>query len=246
VRKRAKAVDSGYIAKKSITELIAKNKDIKLQQRQIENERLMGEEARYRQKFIDYFVRNYGDTLHNLAPGYYENFPGKVLAIKETIKFAKASPRNLLIGAGAGNFSSKLAFKASNLGVMGKYPERLVYIAPEFKENHLKLTVRYYVMSASEHSVINFPNSVYNQLLGEYGLVGVMMFVIFYLWYFIKRIRKLTYSLVLLLMLLMFFMFDYWFESFSIVVMFELMALIDLQSKTERAATAGNSATTSV
>ncbi len=183
-------------------------------------------ESRY--KFVRFYNQHYGDTLVSLDKAYYDKYPGKYLSFLETFAYVKKRPRNLMMGAGAGNFSSKLAFKASNVNILGKYVGKLTYIAPEFEANHLKLTMVYYLKSVSEHSVINFPNSVFNQLLGEYGLIGLLLFFVFYVWFFLKKFKTLSYGRILLPMCLLFLLTDYWFESLSMVIVFEVMMYIDM------------------
>jgi hypothetical protein len=229
VRQRKSLPDSAIRAKKDITDLIAQSRQIQLQQQDVEDSVSVSEEEQGRLKFVRYFEQHYGDTMQALNKPYYASSPGKVISFRETIGFVSGSIVHLLFGAGPGNFSSRLAFKATGLGLTGRYPEKLTYVSPEFRAHHLKLTIRYYLMSVSEHSVINFPNSVFNQLLGEYGLLGLLFFLVLYLWYFVKRIRLLTYGKILLGMLCIFLLLDYWFESLSIVVMFELMALMDIE-----------------
>lgn len=187
-----------------------------------------------RNKFVRFYDRHYGDTLVSLNKAYYDKYPGKYLSFLETFRYVKQSPLNMVMGAGAGNFSSKLAFKASNVNILGKYVEKLAYISPEFEANHLKLTLVYYLKSVSEHSVINFPNSVFNQLLGEYGIIGLLLFFVFYVWFFLKKFKTLSYGRILLPMCLLFLLTDYWFESLSMVIVFEVMMYIDM-AKTEAA-----------
>jgi hypothetical protein len=83
----------------------------------------------------------------------------------------------------------------------------------------------------AEHSTLNAPNSVANQLLGEYGFVGVLLFLVFYLWYFLKRYKYLTYGRIILPLMMVFLMTDYWFENLSVMIIFEAMILLDLQKK---------------
>jgi hypothetical protein len=178
--------------------------------------------------FADYYTSMYGDT-NNINRGYYYGKPGKLLSFYQTGNFMANSPKHFLIGAGGANYSSKLAYKASNVGVSGKYIKKYAYLSPYFKQDHLKLSMTYYLQSATEHSIINSPNSTLNQLLGEYGLLGILLFLIFYLWYFVKRLKSLTYSRLLIPICLLFMLTDYWFESFSILIIFELMVFLDLE-----------------
>ena len=69
----------------------------------------------------------------------------------------------------------------------------------------------------------------YNQILGEYGLTGALLFAVFYLGYFLKHLRRLSYGRFMLIALMGFFLMDYWFESFSLVVIFELFLLLNMK-----------------
>lgn len=181
------------------------------------------------QAHINAFAKAYyGDSVYIEELAHHQKWPGKLVSYVETFHFAGQGFRHALIGAGAGNFSSKLAFKASNIGVYGKYPSRFTYIGDEFRDNHLKLFVHYFTQPVSEHSVLNTPNSVLNQLLGEYGLIGILLFVLHYLWFFVKHYKHLSYGKIILPMCLCFLCIDYWFEHFTLIIIFETMMLIEL------------------
>ena len=154
--------------------------------------------------------------------------PGKLIAFQETYQYLKSDPRKWITGAGMGNFSSKLAFKTSALGINGRYPLKLQYINKAFEENHLPLYLFYFTKDQRFHSITNMPNSVFNQLAGEYGFLGVISFFIFYLGYFFKR-RNLRDSLPYLILLTGAFLMDYWFEQLSIVILFELIMFLKLK-----------------
>jgi hypothetical protein len=155
------------------------------------------------------------------------SLPGKAIAFGQTLAFFKRHPSKIFTGAGLGNFSSKLAFRTTSLRVAGGYPTRFAYISPYFLNNHLNLYLYFFGQQEKLHSVINSPNSVYDQLLSEYGIAGLIVFLFFYIGYFLKDSKKLTYGVPLILMLLGFFFIDYWFEQLSIVIIFELMVLLN-------------------
>jgi hypothetical protein len=161
-------------------------------------------------------------------------YPGKVIAVMQTGNYLLQHPFYLLTGAGLGNFSSKVAFKATALHFAGGFPQRLAYIHPDFSSNHLSLYTYFFSKRANAHSIINTPNSVYDQLLSEYGFIGLTGFFILYISFFAKQYRKLTYGLPLLFLLSGFFLIDYWFEQLSIVVLFELLLFLNLK-ETEQA-----------
>jgi hypothetical protein len=155
--------------------------------------------------------------------------PGKLISFQETIQYLLAHPMQIPFGAGAGHFSSKLAFRASALGVDGGYPQGLLYIDPDFLHNHLSLFLYYFTKGNQHHSIIHTPFSVYNQGLGEYGLVGLLSLFIFYFGYFIRRGGKEVYNWLLLLILAAAFFTDYWFEQLSVVIIFELLFYLNIR-----------------
>jgi hypothetical protein len=177
-----------------------------------------------------------GDSAHYLmiSKEDYDSKPGKLISFFQTYAYLKTNTSHLFFGSGVGNFSSKLAFRASGVGILGTYPKQIIYTAPDFRYNHLS-TFEYYINeSAGRHSVLNFPFSVYNQLFGEYGLIGTALFVIFYLGFFISRYRRLSYGRYMLFILLGFFFMEYWFEFLSLVVIFELFMLLNIKEGREK------------
>jgi hypothetical protein len=155
--------------------------------------------------------------------------PGKWLALRQTAAWLRNNPARIITGAGPGCFSSKLAFKTTGLGMAGSYPQRLEYIQPAFAENHLALYLSYFTASEKLHSVVHSPNSVYDQALSEYGLMGIASLLFLYFGFFVKRYRKLRYSLPVLGLLFALFAMDYWLEQLSIVPFFELLFFMELK-----------------
>jgi len=160
------------------------------------------------------------------------HIPGKVFALKQTLQYFKEHPLRSLTGTGMGNFSSKLAFRVTGMKVAGGYPEKYVYINEDFKENHLDLYLFYFTNTDDLHSVANSPNSTYDQLLGEYGLAGLLAFAFFYVLYFWKRIKKASYAMPLLIFMVGAFFIEYWFEQLSVVVFFELLMMLNIKETT--------------
>ncbi|EHQ27361.1 hypothetical protein [Mucilaginibacter paludis] len=158
-----------------------------------------------------------------------ETLPGKLIAIAQTEHFLKTHPQKLLTGDGVGNFSSKTAFRATGLGFAGKYPPRFAYISGDFLTGHLDIYLNFFSRADGLHSLVNSPNSVYDQLLGEYGLIGLGAFLIYYLGYFLRDYKKLTYGIPLLMMMAGAFLLEYWFEQLSVVVLFELLLLVNMK-----------------
>lgn len=164
------------------------------------------------------------------TPDDYNSKPGKLISFVQTYIYLKRPPAHMVFGAGVGNFSSKLAFRASGAGALGSYPARYAYMSPEFRYLHFR-TFRYYYSNPdpSKHSVLNFPYSVYNQILGEYGVVGVLLFAICYFGYFAARYKRMSYGIYMFVALFGFFFTEYWFELFSLVIIFELFLFLNLK-----------------
>ncbi|MBS1529891.1 MAG: hypothetical protein JSU01_06265 [Bacteroidetes bacterium] len=160
--------------------------------------------------------------------------PGKIVEMKQTFGFFKEHPFKLLTGDGTGNFSSKLAFRATAIGYAGGYPQKLAYINPDFLSNHLDIYLNFFSKNKDNHSLINDPGSVYDQLVAEYGLMGLAGFVIWYLGYFVRHYKKLTYGIPVTILLLGVFLLAYWFEQLSVLLFFELLMLLDIKEHSEK------------
>jgi hypothetical protein len=160
-----------------------------------------------------------------------QGLPGKIIAVGQTIHFLNLHRGKIFTGDGMGNFSSKLAFRVTALNMDGGYPVKRRYISPEFKENHLALYLYYFIRRSDFHSIINTPDSVYDQLLSEYGVIGVLSFLVFYFGYFGRHMVRSSYSLPLLIILAGVFLLGYWFEQLSVVVIFELLVLFEMKTK---------------
>lgn len=182
-----------------------------------------------KQERIRSFVEeNYGDTLRKADLLCDGSYPGKIISFLETKEQLFSSVRNFVFGNGPGLFSSKLAFKASGVGEFGNYPQHYYYASEDFKKNHLKVYCFYFLQAPDLHSVTNNPFSSYSQLAGEYGIIGLLLFVLFYVWYFTAKIRSLTYGRIILPLCFVFLSTDYWFEHLSVLIIFELMLFLDL------------------
>ncbi len=182
-------------------------------------------------RFGSFLKENYPGKVNDslLASKDWEK-PGKQISFEETVQFLQKDKKNLLLGSGIGNFSSRIAFKASALGIAGSYPVKYRYIHPLFMMNHLYIYLSYHAQWQIKHSAANTPDSVYNQILGEYGLVGMMLFLILFFGYYFKLAIKLHYALPLLLLLMALFFVEYWFEQLSMVILFELLFWTDFRN----------------
>lgn len=174
----------------------------------------------------------------NLQQQYPSNVPGKVLAWKQSFRFFKEHPFRILTGNGMGRFSSKLAFRATALKFAGGYPGRFRYVQEDFKDNHLDLYSWFFSRRDTLHSVTNTPFSVYDQLLSEYGLAGILAFALFYMGYFGKQRKKLSYGWPLIALLAAFLFTDYWFEQLSVIPFFELLLFLNLKDSSVQYAAA--------
>jgi hypothetical protein len=174
------------------------------------------------------YTKKFRDSIRDKYPGW--EYSGRWIAWKELKDFFMDHPSKLLTGAGLGNFGSRIAFKTTAMGIDGQYPRSLQYINPFFRDHYLFIYLNYHSSDQGQHSIVNKPDSVYAQLLGEYGLAGVACFFLFYIGFFIRGVRSLTYGLPLLMLMCAAFLTQYWFEELSVVVLFEFLMLLD-QSK---------------
>lgn len=176
------------------------------------------------------FIKTHKANLHISGEEKFKpGLPGKVISLSQTALFLKQHPAKIALGNGVGNFSSKLAFRATGLGFAGGYPSNRVYINRDFLVNHLDVYLNFFSRRIGFHSLVNSPNSVYNQLLAEYGLLGFLAFATCYVGFFARHVKKLSYGIPLLLMIMAVFFIDYWFEQLSILVFFELMLLLNIK-----------------
>ncbi|MDB5230306.1 MAG: hypothetical protein JWN76_1111 [Chitinophagaceae bacterium] len=154
---------------------------------------------------------------------------GKLLSAKQSVDFMSHHPYQLAAGTGAGNFSSKLAFKTAALGITGNYPSSLKYINSNFEKNHLSLYLSVFINDTGLHSVFNTPNSAYDQLLTEYGIIGLALFAFFYFGFFMRS--KLSYGWQILALLAAALFIEYWFEQLSVLILFELLLFLNIKEK---------------
>ncbi|MDB4925819.1 hypothetical protein [Mucilaginibacter sp.] len=181
------------------------------------------------QKQLVDFVNVHQKELPISGHPHWTSVPGKITGLLQTVNFFKQHPSKIIVGDGVGNFSSKLAFRATGLKFTGGYPAKHIYINHNFLINHLDIYLNFFSKSASSHSLINSPFSVYDQLLAEYGLAGLLALFVFYIGFFAKHYVNLTYGIPLLLFVLAIFFIDYWFEQLSIMIMLELMLFLNIK-----------------
>ncbi|MEI6020610.1 MAG: hypothetical protein WCR21_05735 [Bacteroidota bacterium] len=155
---------------------------------------------------------------------------GKITSFKQTGAYLSGGIWHALFGAGIGSFSSRLAFITSGIVEDSRLLMALPHYETEaFKNNH-KAIFKYLMYRDDEtHSITNLPFCWYNQLLGEYGILGFLAFIGCYCFYWLKRFKQLRYGRYLLIAMLGFFFFDYWYERLSVMVIFEMLMLLDLK-----------------
>lgn len=181
-------------------------------------------------RYANFLAESYDKAQKDSLKKLYDwNKPGKWIAGKELFNFFKQHPFKILTGNGIANFSSRLAFKATLLNTSGSYPAKLKYINPDFLYNHLYAYLYYHSQDQSKHEASNTPDAVYYQVAGEYGVAGLCCLLFFYFGFFLRRINTMSFGLPLLLLLGGAFFAEYWFEQFSIVIVFELLFFIDIK-----------------
>ncbi len=175
------------------------------------------------------FIKSHKTALPMSGSGEYTySMPGKAVGFLQTVSFFRTHLGKIFTGTGIGNFSSKLAYRAVGAGFAGGYPAAYDYINHDFLVNHLDLYLYFYSKQTSFHSISNSTYSVYDQLLAEYGLLGLALFLICYIGFFAKHYKKLTYGLPILFLMLAVLLTDYWFEQLSVLVFFELLLLLNI------------------
>ena len=188
-------------------------------------------------KLIDFAIHNI--PAFDTSQEYIQQqpLPGKFRAYRQTFQYLANHPQFLFTGVGPGQFSSKLAFRATGMELSGRYPGRWIYVNPAFRDNHLGIYMDYFSKDMEGHSIVNSPDSVYVQLISEYGLAGLIAFLLLYVRYFTTAINKRSYALPVLLLMSAVLLAGYWFEQFSIFIVFELMMLMHLKTNLEKKAT---------
>jgi len=153
----------------------------------------------------------------------------KLVSYEQTLKNWTSSPQSFIFGEGAGKFSSRTAFLTGGDYVYW-YPKKLVYKSEKFSENHFKLWNNRILSTPYKDGTHNQPFSFYNQLIGEFGLLGLLLFS-FYVFLIIRRWHLLTYGKILSVLMLGFFFLEYWFDYFSVIIFFELLINLNIRER---------------
>lgn len=166
----------------------------------------------------------------------FDKQSGKIRSYFQTKDYLRSSVKHFFFGSGMGGFSSKLAFNSSGVMEGSSLTKHLPpYQTEAFKKNHKALYSHLKTLHVAYHSEANRPFSVYNQLLGEYGVLGFLVFICGYLWYFMKRFNKRTYALPVFVALLFLLNLDYFIEELNILFFFELLMFIDIKERKQPA-----------
>lgn len=172
------------------------------------------------------------EIMREMTGAYVHKLQGKSLAVLETKQYLQSSTKRLLFGAGASRFSSHIAQKMAGFDSSRLFMNVLPhFVATEYKENHM-LLIEERIKSTEEYfSTANFPDSFYNQIFGEYGILGAMLFIIFYVGYFFKYRAKWSYGFWLFLILLPFAHLSYIFDTLCVMPFFEWLMLLDIEQE---------------
>jgi hypothetical protein len=161
------------------------------------------------------------------------NPPRKILSFFDTYELLSSNIKIFFVGASPAHFSSRVAFIGGGEFV-DWYPKSLVFLAKNFSQFHFQLWNNEVLSIDFNDGTANQPFSVYNQVIGEYGIVGVITFLTFYLKGVWKKIRGIQYSLLMIISLILFLFLDYWFEYISTMLIFEFIILAVSRYKYER------------
>ena len=149
--------------------------------------------------------------------------PGKLRAFRQTGAMMGKSARHLLAGAGPGRFSSGLALLAAAPAAgKGRLHAPLHFESLEFQRGHGRIVAAVKAMHPRYHTLSQMPYSWYNQLAGEYGLIGIALFLGLYVVATLRAQRGAA-GAAMLFALLLILLSDYTFEVMSVVPFFEWM-----------------------
>lgn len=148
----------------------------------------------------------------------------KLVSLEQTFVNWVSDPVTFVFGNGGGKFSSRVAFTTGGEYVSW-YPQSLVYKSDDFEKNHFSLWNYAILKKGYSDGTANQPFSNYNFIIGEFGLIGVFLFLI-YLLKPITFLNKSKFVSILFLVMMLYFLLDYWFEYFSVIIFFELFMII--------------------
>lgn len=189
---------------------------------QRDSEKILAENSKY---------YNYG----NLKKFNIDSCPGLIISLNQTKDLLLSGAQKFLFGNGIGNFSSRLAFMSTKEGESSRLFQYVLpqYEHKDFKENHKAIWKYVDYAGKDYHSIKHLPFSGYNQILGEYGIIGFCCFLFFYVGYFAFKWKKLGVIKFLIPFILIIFGMYYWFESFVVMIIYELLMLTEVKSNEE-------------
>ncbi|MCD6063831.1 MAG: hypothetical protein K0R82_1742 [Flavipsychrobacter sp.] len=170
------------------------------------------------------------EAKKKVTKDYIHRFKGKSLAMVEAFTYIRSSPQALMLGAGTARFSSLTAQKMAGFDSSRLFMTVLPqYKSPMYEENHMLIIQGRKEADSKYFSNANWPDSFFAQLISEYGLLGVIVFLAFYVYYFVKRRKAWTYGFWLFLMVIPFAHMTYLFEPLCVMVFFELLMEADIK-----------------
>jgi hypothetical protein len=164
--------------------------------------------------------------------------PGLLISLKQTANQLQESPKNLLIGSGIANSSSFLAITCTKLNESSRLFEMVLpeYEHPDFKNNNGALWKYVNYKGEEFHSIVHYPYNIYNTLLGEYGLIGFLAFILFYILpkaLQLIKAKKIKMMLIIIPLFLVLVGTYYWFESFILILFFEIIIHNELKGNSK-------------
>lgn len=155
-----------------------------------------------------------------------ESTPGMIISLKQTKELLELNQKNMMIGNGAGNFSSILAFTSSKESVSSRLFNMVLpkYEHPDFTENHKAIWKFVAYKGNDYHSIKHSPYNTYNTILGEYGILGLSFFLLLFIIPLIFKSKKRKILALFMIPLFMILLgMHYWFETFTFIMFFELI-----------------------
>jgi hypothetical protein len=157
--------------------------------------------------------------------------PGKKIAILQTFQFIRHNPSAAFVGAGIGNFSSRLAYQFSGRDSSRLFMKLPRYCHGYYFKNNLLIYDYMRQLPNEYHSIKHFPNNFFSQLLGEYGLTGVILFLVGYVFFFYRRVHSKTFFFILVFCVSGYLMLDYLFEFFNVIVLVEILLFMEIRQR---------------
>lgn len=217
---------------------LVENKDTTKKQAAAQRLKYVNDSSAAKQKVV---VDNRSALFNKDYSGFKKFYPinlktmgGKKIALMQTFHFLKENPVAMVAGAGMGNFSSRLAFQFSGRDSSRIFKRVPKYASGYYYKNHLLIFDAMSGLPPEYHSIKHFPNNFLSQLAGEYGLIGIFLFVWFYIGFFYKKLKRNYFFYVLLMCTLCFLMLDYLFEFFNVLVIFEMLLFLEIKRQEEK------------